>query len=259
MKRFYILLLSILSALILNAQGETGYPENVKKLIGAYPEWITGYDNYHLIMKDGNFIPYKEARTKPHSELINSEDIGDIFTFPYIKGEVKDIPKNYDPGRIRNEELLKRMYGETSIEVQKNLVTIIWCPNLVNQKLRVTSVNGVDKQLQKISDELDNHPELKDYLHSAGTFNWRKVRGTNRLSTHSFGIAIDLNVKYSNYWQWDCRCINEDVELKYKNRIPQLIVDIFEKHGFIWGGKWYHYDTMHFEYRPELLQSTEPS
>ena len=28
---------------------------------------------------------------------------------------------------------------------------------------------------------------------------------------------------------------------------------IFEKHGFIWGGRWYHYDTMHFEYRPEMI------
>jgi len=27
--------------------------------------------------------------------------------------------------------------------------------------------------------------------------------------------------------------------------MPQEIVDIFERHGFIWGGKWYHYDTMH--------------
>src|SRR5690242_16362928 len=27
----------------------------------------------------------------------------------------------------------------------------------------------------------------------------------------------------------------------------------FEQHGFIWGGRWAHYDTMHFEYRPELL------
>ena len=34
---------------------------------------------------------------------------------------------------------------------------------------------------------------------------------------------------------------------------PHKIVEIFERHGFIWGGKWYHYDTMHFEYRPELL------
>jgi D-alanyl-D-alanine carboxypeptidase len=24
--------------------------------------------------------------------------------------------------------------------------------------------------------------------------------------------------------------------------MPQEIVDIFERHGFIWGGKWYHYD-----------------
>jgi len=30
-------------------------------------------------------------------------------------------------------------------------------------------------------------------------------------------------------------------------------VAVFERHGFIWGGKWFHYDTMHFEYRPELL------
>jgi hypothetical protein len=30
-------------------------------------------------------------------------------------------------------------------------------------------------------------------------------------------------------------------------------VAVFERHGFIWGGRWAHYDTMHFEYRPELL------
>ena len=39
----------------------------------------------------------------------------------------------------------------------------------------------------------------------------------------------------------------------YTNRIPIEIAEVFEKYGFIWGGKWYHFDTMHFEYRPELL------
>ncbi len=39
----------------------------------------------------------------------------------------------------------------------------------------------------------------------------------------------------------------------FRNRIPLGIVTICEKHGFIWGGTWYHGDTMHFEYRPELL------
>jgi len=41
--------------------------------------------------------------------------------------------------------------------------------------------------------------------------------------------------------------------IAFKNELPWEIVRIFEAHGFIWGGKWYHYDTMHFEYRPELI------
>ena len=72
---------------------------------------------------------------------------------------------------------------------------------------------------------------------------------------HSFGLAIDINVDYSNYWKWEKS--GPDGVLKYKNKIPMEIVEIFEKHGFIWGGKWYHYDTMHFEYRPELLIELE--
>ncbi len=44
-----------------------------------------------------------------------------------------------------------------------------------------------------------------------------------------------------------------DFESKlYNNEIPIEIVNIFEKYGFIWGEKRYHYDTMHSEFRPEL-------
>ena len=34
---------------------------------------------------------------------------------------------------------------------------------------------------------------------------------------------------------------------------PAALVRAFERQGFIWGGKWFFFDTMHFEYRPELL------
>ncbi|MBK5720327.1 M15 family metallopeptidase [Dysgonomonas sp. Marseille-P4677] len=248
----FILLANIYAELSL-AQDTSKYPQGVQKLLLAYPTQIISYDGDAIIMSDGCKITYKEGGNKSHAELMNSSHMGDIFVYPYLKGKVDRISKNYDPGRIRNEELMKKMYGSSSTEVQSNLVTITWCSKLVNQKLKVTTINGIDKQLKKISDELDKHPELKEYLHSAGTFNWRKVRGANRMSSHSFGIAIDLNIKYSDYWQWDCRCTSENADLRYKNRIPQQIVDIFERYGFIWGGKWYHYDTMHFEYRPELL------
>jgi hypothetical protein len=71
---------------------------------------------------------------------------------------------------------------------------------------------------------------------------------------HSFGMTIDINTQFANYWQWDCSCKDETRPLKYKNQIPKELVEVFEKHGFIWGGNWQHYDTMHFEYRPELLK-----
>jgi hypothetical protein len=81
----------------------------------------------------------------------------------------------------------------------------------------------------------------------AGVLSCRPVADTGKMSMHGYAAAIDLNLKYADYWLWAGKAIS------YKNRMPQQIVDIFERHGFIWGGKWYHYDTMHFEYRPELL------
>jgi hypothetical protein len=72
------------------------------------------------------------------------------------------------------------------------------------------------------------------------------------LSAHSSGIAIDINPDFSDYWRWSDERGHEG-SIQYRNRLPNEIVEIFERHGFIWSGKWYHYDTMHFEYRPELL------
>ena len=46
-------------------------------------------------------------------------------------------------------------------------------------------------------------------------------------------------------------------ESRRRTTVPKEIVDVFEKYGFIWGGRWYHYDTMHFEYRPELFDTVD--
>ena len=77
------------------------------------------------------------------------------------------------------------------------------------------------------------------------------MAGTVQPSAHGYGIAIDIAVKPSHYWRWS----KPDTAGRpvWRNAIPIEIVQIFERHGFIWGGRWSHYDTMHFEYRPELL------
>ncbi len=230
-------------------------PKNIAKLLKAYPVQIKGYESNKIIFKDESTLVYDDGLEKNFQELLDNPDVEDQFKYVYKKGSTTKSPsKNQDPGRIRNIEFFKKIYGETKESVESNLTEIVWCPKLVNQKIKVTKLNGINKILIKLSGELDKHPEYQQYLKNiGGTFEWRNIAGTNRLSMHSFGMTMDINLKETNYWQWDCKCQNEEADLVYNNKIPLGLVTIFEKYGFIWGGKWYHHDTMHFEYRPELL------
>jgi D-alanyl-D-alanine carboxypeptidase len=67
----------------------------------------------------------------------------------------------------------------------------------------------------------------------------------------------DIAEAHTHYWLWSKAA--PDGHVPYKNEVPIEIVQIFERHGFIWGGRWYHYDTMHFEYRPEIIAAARSS
>ena len=127
---------------------------------------------------------------------------------------------------------------------------------VLGKPVRVTDVTGVAEKLKAVSTEIDALPDaLKRTAYPiAGVLACRSVRDTGRDSMHAYAAAIDLNAKMADYWLW--QATSGAGPLPYRNRMPQEIVDVFERHGFIWGGKWYHYDTMHFEYRPELLGTT---
>jgi hypothetical protein len=228
-------------------------PKNIQKLMMHYSS-IASYKENFIYFKDGSKLIYDDFKQKNEQELINSPDIEDMFEYEYNKWQGAKLPQYFDPGRIRNEEFFKKIYGHSQVSVQKKLKTVVWCPKLSSQKIQITTVNNINEKIDSISREIDFHPEFKKYIQNiGGTFNWRNIKGTKRLSMHSFGMTIDINVKYSNYWQWDANSTMENVKLTYTNKIPIKLVKIFEKYGFIWGGNWYHYDTMHFEYRPELL------
>jgi len=222
--------------------------DNADRLAVSY-EQISHCQDNHIIFKDGSRLLYDDGRKKSFQELLNDADIEDMFHFKYPQGKSSYRPPayNYDPGRIRNEAFMKKIYGYSSREVRAKLVRIGFANG---RQIRITRTNNIDKKMRLIAQELKQLPPKyrKYFSQIGGTFMWRKIAGTNRLSSHSFGTAIDLNVKYSAYWRWSKGAY------RYQNQIPHAIVEIFEKHGFIWGGKWYHYDTMHFEYRPELLR-----
>ncbi len=213
-------------------------PKGAQKLLNAYSNQLRGFSHDRLIWKDGTQMIYDQHKRYNNFEAeLNNPDLK------------VQMSKNYDLGRIRYAPFFEKIYGKTKSEVQSKLVPIIWLPKTEHKRFLITSVNGVNKQLQAVSDELDKLPNrYKKYItHIGGTFNWRYIHGTHRLSPHSFGIAIDINVKNSDYWRWEIH------KRKQAEKMPQRIISIFKKHDFIWGGNWHHYDTMHFEYRPELL------
>jgi D-alanyl-D-alanine carboxypeptidase len=224
-------------------------------LVAAYPDHLAGYDDRDLLWKDGTRMPLADGRAgKSFDELLNGPDIMDQFAFPYpLGGEPKAPALNEDPGRIRNEPFFLKMYGDCRKgEVTPRLKPVSWMPSRRGGTVRVTVVNGVNERLAAVVKELEALPAaLSKYLvPSSGTFNCRPIVNTRRLSVHAFGAAIDINTAFSDYWEWTK---GRTGGLAWRNRIPAAIGDVFERHGFIWGAKWYHVDSMHFEYRPELI------
>lgn len=223
-------------------------PLGAQKLIRSYPTLALKYADNQIIFPDGEGIVYDDGRQKSFIEQLDDCDIEDMFAMEY---DTVSMPPKYlqDCGRGRCEALYKKMYGNSAAAVQKNLVKVSW----FGQQIPMTKVNGVADTLKVIEKELSGKPHLAKYFAQSSSFYWRQVRGANRLSAHSYGIAIDINVANSTYWLWANKGKSETDQITYSNKIPMEIVRVFEKHGFIWGGRWYHYDTMHFEYRPELL------
>ena len=228
-------------------------PIQAKILINAYPEQHLNYSDNQIIFDDGTSIEFDDAIEKDFSAMMDDSDVEDMFSMKYNREGTPAYLQ--DPGRSRCEPLFKKMYGKDSKSVRKNLVKVDW----FGSTIKFTQINGAAEHLKKVAEEIrHDHPELIPYMKSAGTFNWRKVRHANRQSAHSYGIAIDIAVKQSDYWKWSNPKASETDKIEYHNRIPMALVEVFEKHGFIWGGRWYHYDTMHFEYRPEIIQMQQP-
>ena len=246
------------TAIVADGQEETTalaadtIPFYVHRLMEAYPTFGLTYADNQLLFPDGTAIICDDGREKGFIEKLDDCDVEDMFSMAYDR---ESTTPDYlsDCGRGRCEPLFKKMYGGSEREVRSHLVSVSW----FGQSIPFTEVNGAAKQLEKVAAELAEKPALRQYLVQASSFYWRKVRGANRQSAHSYGIAIDINTRFSNYWLWSNPGKGETDRLRYENRIPIEIVEVFEKHGFIWGGRWYHYDTMHFEYRPEFLKPVE--
>ena len=222
----------------------------------AYPEYIEGIvkaegDKVYVVLKSGQKLIYDDKKVKNVEGKMASPDIQDMLEQPYplsTTGELMEL--DYDPGRVRIYGLLKEVYGSNQQQIEKQLGNV----KAGGRSFQFSKSNAAGDALKSAMTELiplaqSNNKVAAAAFPSSGTFNYRLISGTNRLSPHAFGIAIDLARDSRDYWQW----ANREQGQKRIKTYPKEIVEIFEKNNFVWGGKWGHFDILHYEYRPEII------
>ncbi|MCP3105053.1 M15 family metallopeptidase [Myxococcus sp. K15C18031901] len=198
-------------------------------------------------LPDGRTFPFDDGKQKTFEQRLESPDLEDTLSIPYRAGAVTPVTReDDDPGRIRFDPLFTATYGDAEAKV--DVVPI----RFLGQSLKVH--RKVEPVFQRLAARLEalvaKDASLRPFLTNVGgTFVWRNVANTRRRSAHAYGVSLDLNTARSHYWEWQ----RPRQPVRWRNEVPQVLVEAFEAEGFIWGGRWYHYDTMHFEYRPELL------
>jgi len=217
----------------------------------AYPGTDLDLAAAVLHLPDGGQVPYAPARDIGAAARLDGATLGDQFVYPYpldFDLTARQTPF-MDPGRTRNEAFFRALYFNDAAAARDSLVTV----RHAGASFQMTTKHCVDQQLAAAFAAIAALPEPTAVYFSniGGSFNWRVIAGTDRLSSHSFGAALDLNSDLGGYWRW--AGVPEGQAGTYDNNYPAALVQAMERYGFIWGGKWHHYDGMHFEYRPELI------
>ncbi len=233
-----MLLVRLLAPLFFLTTGAPPAPLScLQRYYGVEPELVDG--RWWARLPDGARIPYDDGATKSPEERLDHPDVEDTFSPRYRGGPIRPVTAaDDDPGRARLDALLRAASPAPA------LTTVDFVGHRV--RFHARAAPALARVAARLLRALAADPSLKPFLaHLGGTLAERNIAGTQRPSAHRWGIAIDIDDALSDYWRWQAG--------GWRNRIPQPIVDAFEAEGFIWGGRWYHFDTMHFEYRPELL------
>lgn len=206
-------------------------------------------------LPDGTEIAAEGPSGLPPPERLARATLGDQFAYRY--------PLSYDlaprrapwvdPGRLRSDAFFRALWFASEAEARASLAAVDYLGPTLTARFLVTTKHCAAAQLAlALRDIATLGPGMDRFFRDAGgSFNWRRIAGTERLSAHSFGAAIDLNAELGGYWLWSGAA--EGAVGDYRSEIPPDLVREMERRGFIWGGKWHHYDGMHFEYRPELI------
>lgn len=134
-------------------------------------------------------------------------------------------PFEFVPGRGGAIAIDKGWVERNIVKADVPILGEVACHRLIIPQLRAALAEIQEAGLAKLID-------ANDY---GGCYNPRHIdrNPAKSLSMHAWGISFDINVQANL--------------LGAEPQLDERIVEIFEQHGFNWGGHWRRPDGMHFE------------
>ena len=215
-------------------------------------------------------IAATEASTESASEAatdISEQTYAEGFTYSELPQDIveKISGVSYvDNSNISLDELryCKILYNDFDGNVQNG--ELICNKQIAQDLLEIfyeLYINGYQIERVKLIDEYDGDDTASMLANNTSCFNYRVVEGTQKLSKHAYGLAIDLNPFYNPYITYNKdgsqnispagseAYADRDSSFPYKIDENDLAYKLFTEHGFKWGGNWNSVkDYQHFEY-----------
>ena len=243
------------------------YPDKKMKVYEKEGDWCIELDGMVFAWADGRLLPF--------SKRVEAENYGKQIIYPntgkprnpktYSQDDIAELMKKGTKAALAAEKPVDNTFTQFLLKTNDRIVTEcnIRSMNFLGHRLNVHKMvlpffEKIDSEIKAAAKNDKETAKFVADISEIGGYNWRTIDGTaGRRSYHSYGLAIDIAVKGNKkptYWEW-VRTWNSKWMLVPQSSLwlpPEPVIKIFEKYGFVWGGTWDEYDTMHFEYRPEL-------
>ena len=251
------------------AAWQAAYPERVEEVAVRDGDWAIRVEGTWFYWAHGRLLPEKARgeweRFAP--QLIETYSPGPYRLPVVASAEEADLRRLHERSMHeippRHNGFLGLLYGALSNGQAR--------PQMIRTSLLGFSVRvhpmiaaplaRVDRKLRRQLGDDDAMRAFVASLRRVDSQNWRWVAGTRSTSRHAYGIALDLIPRsYGgrfSYWRWAAQAgITEWWRLRADQRWhpPPEMIAVFEDEGFIWGGRWLLFDSIHFEYRPEVYE-----
>ena len=262
----------------LEQPGASRAEQVMKALAAAYPRQIERVEfrqgDWALFMRN-TWYYYAGSKLLPENLLWSADSYNPQPFYNYIKElPVWKTPSSEEAERYNNYTINRNI---NPLRRSPHFFDDLWrVHNREESYQRVKSIRFLGKTTMvhyMIMEELSlveeliltaakTDPQIQTWINSLTTveaWNWRNIADTQSRSFHSYGLAVDLLPKSlggkESYWLWALRKRPDWWNVPYSDRFhpPDKVIKAFETYGFVWGGKWTFYDTMHFEYRPDII------